>query len=130
MKATSALASHGVAAIFTSWKLYGMIAAGGFSLYLFQNALQAGSVVAAQPGVTLTDPVVSVILGLLLFGERVHAGLLILPEAVCAAVLAAAIVVLSRLPLLYDDRVDEDTPARDCEMAARPRPTPPAVAGG
>lgn len=130
MKATAALAAHGVAAIFTSWKLYGMIAAGGFSLYLFQNALQAGSVVAAQPGVTITDPMVSVIFGLVLFGERVHAGLLILPEVVCAAVLATGIIFLSRSPLLHDDHVDDDDRSRDSETAARPRASPPAVADG
>lgn len=108
MKATTAVASHGVLAIFASWKLYGVIVIGGASLYLFQNALQAGPVVAAQPGVTITDPLVSVLFGLVLFGERVRAGLLILPEVVCAGLLVAGIVVLARSPLLNADAVDED----------------------
>lgn len=119
MKSTTFVASQGVAAVFGSWKLYGMIVAGGLSLYLFQNALQAGSVVAAQPGVTIADPLVSILFGLVLFGEHVQAGVLVVPEALCAATVAAGIVVLARSPLLHDG--SGDTIGDVVNGASRPR---------
>jgi hypothetical protein len=56
IKATTELLNHGLGAALTSWKPYAMVVAGVGGLYLFQNAVQAGRLVFAQPAISLTDP--------------------------------------------------------------------------
>lgn len=95
--------SGGFATLFTSWQLYGVIVAGCLGFFLTQSALNAGRLVAAQPGISLMDPIISVLWGVLVFGERVRGGLLILPETFCAALIVLAAVVLARSPMLEAD---------------------------
>jgi uncharacterized membrane protein len=57
-----------------------MVLVGLTSLALFNNAVHSGRLVAVQPAVTLSDPIVSVLIGLTLFHEHARAGLLLLPE--------------------------------------------------
>ena len=54
---------QGVVPFFTSWELYAGAAAGVGALFLLQNSLQAGSLVAAQPPLTLGDALISVAYG-------------------------------------------------------------------
>ncbi|HLH14314.1 MAG TPA: DMT family transporter [Solirubrobacteraceae bacterium] len=96
MKATTVAAAHGVAAAFGAWQLYAMVIAGGVSVYLYQNALQAGTLVAAQPALNVTDPGVSVCFGVLLYGEHVRGGFYVIPEVAAMAALVPALVVLAR----------------------------------
>src|SRR5208283_2407499 len=49
MKEAVAALNQGAAAFFGTWQLYGVAIAGVGSLFLLQNALQAGSLVASQP---------------------------------------------------------------------------------
>ena len=58
--------------------------------------MNAGRLLAAQPGLTLSDPIVSVLWGVLVFGERVRTGWSDVLAAVSALVLAAAVLVLIR----------------------------------
>ncbi|KUJ66315.1 hypothetical protein ACZ90_38150, partial [Streptomyces albus subsp. albus] len=60
----------GVVALLASWQLYATAAAGVGALFLLQNALQAGSLVAVQPMLTLGDALISILYGLTLFGEE------------------------------------------------------------
>jgi drug/metabolite transporter (DMT)-like permease len=95
--------SGGIGAVVTHWELYGMIATGMGGMFLLQSALNAGKLLAAQPGLTLTDPIVSVLWGVLVFSERVRAGSWYIALAVASMlVLAAAVVVLARSPMLSD----------------------------
>lgn len=66
--------SQGFTVLLTSWELYGMIAAGVLGVFLVQSAMNAGRLIAAQPGLTLSDPIVSILWGVLVFGERVRDG--------------------------------------------------------
>lgn len=101
MKAmTDAFAAQGFVAIFTTWQTYGMVAAGGLAMFLLQSALNAGELVAAQPGITSADPVVSILWGTLGFGETVRGGLFLLLAAVSAAVVGWGVFRLSRSPLV------------------------------
>lgn len=100
IKAVSAIAGDGAAALFGSWKTYAMVGIGCVSLFLFQNAVQAGRLLAAQPAITISDPLVSVILGLLLFGERVRTGPYLVPAFAGALAVAGGAVMLSRSALL------------------------------
>jgi hypothetical protein len=71
-------------------------------MFLVQSALNAGGLIAAQPGLTLADPVISVLWGVFAFHENVRGGWYIAPEVAAAALLAAAVVTLARSPLLAD----------------------------
>src|SRR6201996_3352284 len=102
MKGVTGIFSHGLVDLFTSWEIYGMVAAGLVGMFLVQSAMNAGGLIAAQPGLTLADPVISVLWGVLAFGEQIRAGWFILPELLSMAVLAAGVVALARSPLLQD----------------------------
>ena len=100
MKGMTGTFSGGIGALLTHWQLYGMIATGVLGMFLLQSAMNAGRLIAAQPGLTLSDPIVSVLWGVLVFGERVRSGWFMLLAAVSALGLAAAVVALARSPLL------------------------------
>jgi drug/metabolite transporter (DMT)-like permease len=83
-------------AVFSRWQLYVVPAAGLAAMALLQEGLQAGSLVAVQPGVTLSDPVVAVVLGVLLFHERVRTGIWLAPEILGACAVAWGAIAMSR----------------------------------
>ncbi|WNI21610.1 DMT family transporter [Streptomyces sp. ITFR-16] len=89
----------GVAALFTSWQLYATAAAGVGALFLLQNALQAGTLVAVQPCLTLGDALISVLYGVTLFGEELRTGWWVLPELLALGLIAAGCAELARSPL-------------------------------
>ncbi|MCU4183110.1 DMT family transporter [Acidiferrimicrobium sp. IK] len=105
MDAATQAMSRGPAALFSAWTTYAMAAAGIGAMYLMQNALQSGRLVAAQPGITLLDPVTSILWGTLVFGEQVgNGGAGIALAAAGAASMVAGAVVLTRSPALADDQ--------------------------
>jgi drug/metabolite transporter (DMT)-like permease len=97
--AMTRLDDGGVGALLTSWQLYGTAAVGVGALFLLQNALQAGSLVAVQPMLTLGDALISVCYGVTLFGEHVRTGWWLLPQLAGLALIAVGCVVLARSPL-------------------------------
>lgn len=111
MKGMTAATAQGFAHIFLVWQTYAMVTTGAASMYLLQNAVNAGRLVAAQPGLTLTDPVVSVLWGVLVFHERVRGGGYAAVAAAAGALVAGAVVVLVRSPLLQDDEGGAEEPA-------------------
>lgn len=92
--------SQGLAVLLTSWQLYAMIAAGALSLFLVQSAMNAGRLLAAQPGLTLADPVVSIVWGVLVFREHVRTGWFLAVAVICGLGMVATVIVLARSPLL------------------------------
>ncbi|MGW4038159.1 DMT family transporter [Streptomyces sp. NPDC004778] len=89
----------GVVALLASWQLYATAAAGVGALFLLQNALQAGSLVAVQPMLTLGDALISILYGVTLFDEELRTGWWLLPELAALALIAAGCVRLARTPL-------------------------------
>ncbi|MET9483045.1 DMT family transporter [Streptomyces sp. NPDC006638] len=89
----------GVVALLSAWQLYATAAAGIGSLFLLQNALQAGSLVASQPMLTLGDALISITYGVTLFGENVRTGWWLIPELIGVALITAGCVELARSPL-------------------------------
>lgn len=100
MKGMTITYAQGMAALLTSWPLYAMIVTGTLSMFLVQSALNAGRLVAAQPGLTLTDPIVSILWGVFVFREQVRAGWFLVLTITGGLVLAAAVLILARSPLL------------------------------
>jgi len=117
MKGMTGTFSGGIGALLTHWQLYGMIATGVLGMFLLQSAMNAGRLIAAQPGLTLSDPIVSILWGALVFGERVRSGWFILLAVASGLGLAAAVVVLARSPLLST----ESAQAEEGQPSARRR---------
>ncbi|MFF2524270.1 DMT family transporter [Streptomyces liangshanensis] len=89
----------GVVALLSAWQLYATAAAGIGALFLLQNALQAGSLVASQPMLTLGDALISITYGVTLFGENVRTGWWLVPELIAVALITAGCLELARSPL-------------------------------
>ena len=95
MKSAVAALPRGAAAFFGTWQLYATAAAGVGALFLLQNALQAGTLVAVQPPLTLGDALISSAYGVTIYGEIVRTGgWLLVVEIV--AVIAVGCIQLSR----------------------------------
>lgn len=107
IKGTTATLSRGIGVLVTTWQLYAMIAAGILGLFLVQSAMNAGRLVAAQPGLTLSDPIVSILWGVFVFDEQVRTGWFLALAVISGLVMAAAVVVLARSPLLSDSPPDQ-----------------------
>ena len=97
LKSAVAALDTSVAAFFSSWELYGTAVAGVGALFLLQNALQAGSLVAVQPPLTLGDAIISACYGVTVFGEDVNTGggLLVI-EILAVLAIAVGCIELSR----------------------------------
>ncbi|GAA1243447.1 DMT family transporter [Kitasatospora nipponensis] len=89
----------GAAAFFTAWQTYGFAAVGVGALFLLQNALHSGPLVASQPALTLGDASVSLALGVTLFGERIRLGWWLVPEILGVALIVTGVVRLAASPL-------------------------------
>ncbi|MFJ7150285.1 DMT family transporter [Streptomyces sp. NPDC100445] len=106
MKGMTDVFSHGLAVLFTSRQLWAMIAAGAGAMFLLQSAMHAGPLLAAQPGLTMADPVVAILWGTLVFDEDVRVGLLVVLAVLSAAAVTAVMVL--RSPLLSDKSGQEE----------------------
>jgi len=60
ISAIGASVSHGNN-LFLTWQTYGVVVVGPAFYFLLQDALEAGNLVASQPGLTLTNPLVAVV---------------------------------------------------------------------
>jgi drug/metabolite transporter (DMT)-like permease len=106
--------ARGFSALFSNWQLYGMIAVGALGMVLVQFAFNAGRLIAAQPGLTLSDPVVSILWGVFVFHEHVRDGWFIALAVVSGLVIASSVVALARSPLLSGQAAqsEEEQPGR------------------
>ncbi|HKR71840.1 MAG TPA: DMT family transporter [Streptosporangiaceae bacterium] len=94
----SQFTAHGVGGVLTSWQIYACGVAGLASTWLLQNAYHSGTLAAAQPGITLVDPVVATLWGAAAFGEHVRHGWLLVLAALPLMLLIAGVLTLSRSP--------------------------------
>lgn len=85
--------------IFSVWQTYAMAVTGLLAMFLLQTALQAGTLAAAQPGITIADPIVAVLWGVVAFREHVAAGLGLVGAGVGAVCIGIGAVTLARSPL-------------------------------
>ena len=83
---------------FVSWHVYATAAAGVGALFLLQNALQAGSLVASQPMLTVGDALISICYGVTLYGEHIRVGWWLLPELAALAVIISGCVHIAKSP--------------------------------
>jgi drug/metabolite transporter (DMT)-like permease len=89
--------------LFGAWQTYAVAVVGPTGFFLLQNALAAGNLVASQPGLTLTNPLVATAWGLVVFGEQGRGSAWIAGSVAGAVCIVAGTVLLARSPLLDPD---------------------------
>jgi drug/metabolite transporter (DMT)-like permease len=92
-----------LAGVFTLWQTYAMAASGLLAMFLLQAALQAGSLAAAQPGITIADPIVAVLWGAVAFHERLSTGLSLAGAGAGATCMVVGALLLAGSPLVVGD---------------------------
>jgi len=106
IKASTNVAQHGPAALLSSWQLYALLAAGTVGLLLAQMAFQAGPLAASLPATATTDPLVSVLLGVVVYDERLRTGVVpLLLSLLCLVLMSAAVALLSQVPVVAEESV-------------------------
>lgn len=99
MKNAMADLNAGAAEFFTHWHIYAAAVAGVGALFLLQNALQAGSLVASQPMLTVGDALISISYGVTLYSEELRVGWWLLPELIALTAIVAGCVQIAKSPL-------------------------------
>jgi drug/metabolite transporter (DMT)-like permease len=103
MKSAVSNLPRGAGAFFGSWQLYATAAAGVGALFLLQNGLQAGMLVAVQPPLTLGDALISSSYGVTIYGENVRTGgwLLVVEIAAVIAITLGCIQLSRSLSMVH-----------------------------
>jgi hypothetical protein len=101
LKECTGLLVQGPGGLIAGWQFYALVVVGLTGLLLNQLAYQAGPLSASLPAITVVNPLVSILLGVLVFDENLrHTAPAILGEVVFLGMLALAAVNLSRLEQL------------------------------
>lgn len=104
------VSAHGVLALFTSWPLYVLVVAGASGLLLAQMAFQAGPLAASLPATATADPLVSVLLGVVVFDEKLRTGVgALLFTLVALVALCTSVAALSRVRAVVEQSPHEVT---------------------
>jgi uncharacterized membrane protein len=130
IKVVSNYAATDWVTMFEHWQTYGVIAFGLLGLFLTQNAFHAGPLAASQSTLVLVDPLVSICLGIVLYGDSLRTSGPYGPlEAISLLVMFMGAVFLSNSPLVTGIRSEGKGVEYD-EMLSRrlKRPHQPAPA--
>jgi uncharacterized membrane protein len=101
IKVVSNFAANDWVTLFEHWQTYGVIVFGLLGLFLTQNAFHAGPLAASQSTLVLVDPLVSICLGIALFGDTLRTSGPYGPlEALSLLVMFMGAVLLSNSPLI------------------------------
>jgi hypothetical protein len=92
----------GTIRFFTHWHIYAVAVVGVGALFLLQNALQAGSLVASQPMLTVGDALISIGYGVTLFSEQLRDGWWLVPELLALLAIIIGCVQITKSPLASD----------------------------
>ena len=96
-KTAGMLLHHGIVHLLTSWQVGGLVVSGVVGMVVAQSAFQAGDLDASLPAMTVSDPVVSILIGAAAFGESLpSAAGATAVEVVSLAVMATGVFFLAR----------------------------------
>jgi drug/metabolite transporter (DMT)-like permease len=89
------LQSNGITGMLTTWAPYALVGAGAIGIFLMQNAFSAGSLPVSLPAISAGEPLVGILLGVLVFGDRVQIspGMLAIQAGGIAALVVGVILV-------------------------------------
>lgn len=95
------LSSDGVDAMFTTWAPYALVGAGAIGIWLMQSAFNAGPLQQSLPAIAAGEPLVGILLGVLIFGDRIQItpGELAL-QAGGVVALIVGVIMVGRAPAL------------------------------
>jgi hypothetical protein len=94
---TNTVSSAGFAGSLGHWPIYALAIGGVAGLFCEQAALHVGPLKVSQPFIVIVDPIVSVVLGVWLYGERVHHAMAsIALGGLSFVVMCAGVVVLTQ----------------------------------
>ncbi len=100
-KVVSGFAATDWTELYRHWQTYALACFGALAVFLAQNAIHAGPIVASQSTIVLVDPVASILVGVGLFGDNLRTTGAWGPlEALSLLVMAAGAVVLAHSPLV------------------------------
>ena len=100
-KAITSYLDHGWSAVFSHFQPYMLGVVGVGTVFLLQSALHAGPITASRTTLVTLNPLVSIVLGISLFGDVLRGGVTWIGlEVLALAVLVAGVVVLTRSPLV------------------------------
>jgi drug/metabolite transporter (DMT)-like permease len=100
-KAITGYLDHGWSAVFSHFQPYMLAVTGLGTVFLLQNALHAGPITASRTTLVTLNPLVSIVLGVTLFGDVLRGGALwVALEVLALSVLVVGVVVLTRSPLV------------------------------
>jgi drug/metabolite transporter (DMT)-like permease len=106
---TAQISSGGFVGMVTTWQTYGAIASGVAGVVIMQWALHTGPLLAAQPGFTLMDPLVSILWGVLIYDEATRTGAWLVLATAGGVAIGVGVFLLAHSPLL--SALNEDTHA-------------------
>jgi len=99
------LSSNGVGAMFATWAPYALVGAGAIGIWLMQSAFNAGSLPLSLPAVSAGEPLVGILLGVLVFGDRIQITPGELALQACGIVaLVVGVILVGRAPALSELR--------------------------
>ena len=92
---------HQIVAVLASWPVYSLVTASVAGLWLMQNAFSAAPLHASLPAITAAEPVCGMVLGIVVFREKVpsSSGMIALQAGGLAA-LVAGVMMVARAPAL------------------------------
>lgn len=94
---TDTLQLHGFLGVFDHWPLYALVVTGILGAVLTQAAFNAGPLSASQPALLIVDPLASIILGVVIFGEHLDStGPALVGAVVGLLVMCVGVVLMSR----------------------------------
>jgi MGT family glycosyltransferase len=95
------LQSSGIGALFVTWAPYALVGAGATGIWLMQNAFSAGPLQVSLPAIAAGEPLVGILLGIIIFGDRIQisTGMLALQAGGIAA-LVLGVIAVARAPAL------------------------------
>jgi hypothetical protein len=75
LKALTGVLPRGIAALAGSWQLYAVVVVGGLGVVLTQLAYQCGPLAASLPSITIVNPLLSIVIGVVVYDENMSPGL-------------------------------------------------------
>jgi uncharacterized membrane protein len=122
IKVVSDYAARDWVTMLAQWQTYGLIVFGLLGLFLTQNAYHAGPLAASQSTLVLVDPLISILIGIGLYGDSLRTSGYWGPlEAVSLLVMFVGAAFLSHSPLVTGIKSEGNSIEYE-EMLTRRRP--------
>ena len=125
-KVVSDYASADWTQLYRHWQTYALAFFGALAVFLTQNAIHAGPLVASQSTLVLIDPLASICIGIGLFGDDLQTGGAAGPlEALSLLIAFCGAVMLARSPLISAMKEGERLEPQPLRSRSAPLPDTP-----